>query len=199
MGRRYTVMAVAVLTSAGMVTAASPMPAPGPMAERPPAGYTGGFGEETCASCHTGSEVNAFGGSVTLEGLTGTYEAGREYVLTVKLEAEGTVTGGFQMAARFEGGAHENAGTLTPLTDRVETSDSAGVTYAHHAPAGVRTVDDSGTSWQVAWRAPIETGVVAFHIAANSGNGDDSPLGDLVFTAVHRVGVEAADRGFVPR
>ena len=37
--------------------------------EKPPPGHTAGFGEPSCISCHLGNDVNAFGGSVTIEGL----------------------------------------------------------------------------------------------------------------------------------
>lgn len=75
-------------------------------ATAPPAGVTGGFGETTCASCHIGNDVNAFGGSVRVEGLPSAFEAGREYVLTVDLRADETAVAGFQLAARFaEGGS----------------------------------------------------------------------------------------------
>lgn len=191
MASRHVTRAVAIFASAGMVAAGSRSP----MAERPPAGFTGGFGEETCVSCHTGNDINAFGGSVSLEGLPETYEAGREYVLTVRLEADETVTAGFQMAARFSEGDPANAGEFSPLTNRVATTDSAGVMYVHHGPDGVRTEDDTGASWQVAWRAPVEGGAVAFHVAANSGNGDDSPLGDLVFSHRHVVAPEVYSSG----
>ncbi|NIT96817.1 MAG: hypothetical protein GWM91_15935, partial [Actinobacteria bacterium] len=35
-----------------------------PMAEAPPAGFTGGFGEPTCVTCHLDNPLNAYGGRV---------------------------------------------------------------------------------------------------------------------------------------
>jgi hypothetical protein len=40
--------------------------------------------------------------------------------------------------------------------------------------------------WTVEWVAPVDGGPVHFHAAANSGNGDNSPYGDLVY-AVEKV------------
>lgn len=156
-----------------------------PHAEAPPAGVTGGFGEATCVSCHIGNDINAYGGRVRLEGLPDAYEPGREYVLTVDLAAEETSVAGFQLAARFTDGPErgENAGMLQPVDVRTAISDSLGIRYLHQTPEGSRTRDSSGSSWSVAWSAPASGGRVALHLAANSGNGDNSPLGDLVYTS----------------
>jgi len=69
--------------------------------EGPPPGHTGGFGEPTCVTCHQGSDLNAFGGRVTIEGLPNEYVQGERYLLTVLLEAEETDLAGFQLAARY--------------------------------------------------------------------------------------------------
>ena len=182
--KRAIVVTVAAFALAG--AAAVPR-----SAETPPVGFTGGFGEPDCTHCHLGSEVNAFGGRVTLEGLPSRYEAGREYVLTVSLAAEETDVAGFQLTARWAEGdrAGRSAGQLAPVDARTETRDSLGVTYAHHAPEGVPARPDrSGASWSLAWTAPRDRGPVVIHVAANSGNADNSPLGDLVYTHQARVG-----------
>lgn len=162
-------------------------------ATAPPAAVTGGFGEATCASCHIGNDLNAFGGRVAVEGLPttegrpGTYEAGGEYVLTIDLRADETSVAGFQLAARFTEGRHRgaSAGTLEPLDSRTAVTDSLGVRYLHQTEAGSATADPGGGSWSFVWRAPTDGGPVALHVAANSGNGDNSPLGDLVYTAAY--------------
>ena len=163
-------------------------------ATAPPAGTTGGFGEQSCASCHIGSDVNAFGGSVRLEGLPHVWEPGREYVITVDLRAEETAIAGFQLAARYlEGEARGRpAGMLEPVDGRTAVSDSLGIAYLHQTEAGSATHDPSGARWSFAWRAPSADAApadatVVFHVAANSGNGDNSPLGDLVYTAEHNL------------
>ena len=41
-------------------------------------------------------------------------------------------------------------------------------------------------SWSFVWIAPNARDVVMMHVAANSANGDNSPLGDLIYTAEAR-------------
>lgn len=153
-------------------------------AEAPPPGFSGGFGEPSCVACHLDNEVNAFGGRVLVEGLPDAYEAGKEYVLTVRLEAGGTAVAGFEMTARFSEGAsrESNAGILTPLDQHSAVTDSAGISYLHHTRAGSVVTADTGSRWALQWIAPQQGGAVTINVAANSGNADSSPLGDLVFT-----------------
>lgn len=172
---------MAEASPAGSMAEASPA---GFMAEAPPAGFTGGFGEGSCVFCHTGNDVNAFGGEVRVEGLPQSYGPGEEYLLTVVLRADETSVAGFQLAARFVDGPRkgQDAGVLRPVDDRSARTDSAGVSYLHQSRAGSVTADPSGSSWTVGWTAPRSGAPVAIHVAANSGNGDESPLGDLVYT-----------------
>jgi hypothetical protein len=162
--------------------------APGALrhATGPPPGHTGGFGEPSCVLCHEGDEVNAFGGSVAIHGLPDGYAGGEPYVLTVLLEAPETGVAGFQMAARYAGGSRqgEPAGVLRGLDPRVTvTQAESGQPYAHHTALGTAVAGSRGSSWSVEWTAPLEGGAVVFHVAANSGNGDNSPLMDLVYTS----------------
>lgn len=160
-----------------------------PTAEGPPPGFTGGFGEPTCVACHIGNDVNAFGGRVTVVGLPATYEPGRDYVLTVRLEAEGTEVAGFMASSRYAEGSSRgmNAGALVPTDPHVVVTDSAGVSYVHQSTTGSRPSSSEGTSWSFVWAAPRVGAPVALHVAANSGNADKSPLSDLVYTAEHLV------------
>jgi hypothetical protein len=176
--------------------AAAPSP---PHAKGPPAGFTGGFGEGTCAFCHIGNDVNAYDGYVRLEGLPETYEPGRAYVLTVELSAEETSVAGFELAARFADGSERgaDAGSLAPVDARTALSDSLGVSYVHQSEAGWTTDDPNGSRWTIQWSAPESGDPVAIHVAANSGNGDDSPLGDLIYTT--DVMIQAAGNGAMRR
>ena len=155
-----------------------------PTSEGPPAGFTGGFGEPSCVACHVGSDVNAFGGRVVVEGVPSAYERGAEYLLTVVLEAEDTEAAGFQITSRYTGGARwgRNAGRLGPADARVAVTDSAGVSYVHQSREGSETRSQDGSSWSVIWIAPSEGGPVTISVAANSGNADNSPLSDLIYT-----------------
>ncbi|UCC24993.1 MAG: hypothetical protein JSU98_14895 [Gemmatimonadales bacterium] len=152
----------------------------------PPPAHTGGFGEPTCQICHEGDALNAFGGSVTILGLPTAWVPGRAYPVTIVLEAEETGVAGFQLAARFAEGDRwgEPAGSLAPVSPRVAlTVSEGGQPYAHHTSSGTAPRDSNGSSWVVEWTAPAAGGAVAFHVAANSGNGDNSPLLDLIYVA----------------
>lgn len=156
----------------------------------PPPGVSGGFGEPTCLNCHTGEPLNAYGGSVTVAGLPDGFEPGRSYPLTVILEAEGTVLAGFQMTARYADGTRAGApaGQLVPVDGRATvTPGETGQPYLHQTEAGSLPESEAGTSWALEWQAPAEGGAVLFNVAANSANGDQSPLLDLVYAAEVRV------------
>lgn len=158
--------------------------------EAPPVGHTGGFGEPTCAICHIGDPENAYGGSVAILGLPEAYEPGAVYALTVVLRAEETMMAGFQLSVRFLEGEDTGgtAGKLAPATPRVAVNAGEdGVLYAHQNTAGSRAETPDGSSWLVEWTAPESDDPVVFHVAANSANGDNSPLSDLVYRAEVRV------------
>lgn len=171
---------VAVLVVTGTAAAAPRLRT----AEGPPLGFTGGFGEPSCVACHVGSDVNAYGGRVALLGLPGAYEPGTSYALTVLLEAEETSVAGFELASRFATGEvrGRNAGALAPIDTRVVVSDSSGVSYARQTLDGSVPASSDGASWTLTWVAPTAGGPVTFNVAANSGNADNSPLSDLVYT-----------------
>jgi hypothetical protein len=170
----------AALASAGAAVAVPTLNPAGP-----PVAHTGGFGEPTCVICHEGNALNAFGGRVSIEGLPGAYQRGETYLLTVILDAEETTIAGFELAARYGGGREwgRGAGELLPLGPRVAVTQSpTGVSYAHQTADGTEPVTPDRATWLLEWVAPTTGGPVAFNVAANSGNGDNSPLRDLVFT-----------------
>ena len=80
-----------------------------------------------------------------------------------------------------------NAGAWAPIDSRAAVSDSAGISYAHHSASGTKPTGPDRAAWTVEWVAPAAGGTVHFHVAANSGNGDNSPLGDLVYVAAAEV------------
>lgn len=171
----------AVLT---LVGAAAAVPASN--IDGPPPGHTGGFGEPTCLLCHVGADLNGYGGRVSIEGLPERYQPERAYDLTIVLQADETTAAGFQLSARFAEGARRGAaaGTLAGLDARVTVKRGAsGLPYAQHTRQGIRTRDPRGSTWRVRWTAPDAAGPVALHVAANSANGDDSPLSDLVYAS----------------
>ena len=157
-----------------------------PHADKAPAARTGGFGEPTCHECHFELPVNQ-DGSLTVEGFPGRYEPGRTYEVRVTLASEGTERAGFQAAVRRASGPGEGtqAGRLAPVDPRTMVQDTAGVQYVQHARGASWTGGAPAASWSFAWTAP-DGGPVVLHAAANSSNGDESPLGDIVYTAEAR-------------
>ncbi len=153
----------------------------------PPPAFTGGFGEPTCRQCHSDVPAPDPAGAVAVRGLPARYLPGARYVLTVRLGRPEMVAAGFQLSARGEDGSQ--AGTLRPLDERAAVRTSGGVQYAGHTRAGTVVAGDS-TSWRVEWTAPRRTGgSVRFHLAGNAADGDESQLGDHVYTATKSVDV----------
>lgn len=152
----------------------------------PPPGHTGGFGEPTCAVCHLGSDLNEPGSTLEIDGLDGQYVPGRSYRVTIRLLSFDMDAAGFQGAFRWVEGdrAGTSAGRVRALDDRVAVVEGglARVPYVQHTQAGA-PADGERAVWTFEWTAPRETGPIELHLAANSGNGDNSPLDDLVYTA----------------
>lgn len=157
---------------------------PAPHADGPPLSRTGGFGELTCAECHIDLELNSPGGALLVEGVPGSFAPGTAYVITVVVEGEGMGRAGFQAAARFEQGerAGTPAGRLLPLDDRTIVRSEGGIDYIHHTAGGSELGAGDVASWSFEWLAPPDLAPVVFHVTGNSANGDNSPLGDLIYT-----------------
>ncbi len=152
----------------------------------PPLGHTGGFGEPTCQACHADAALNEPTAALTAEGLPDSYARGAAYQLTLSITGSGQGRNGFQAAARFADGPQRGlqAGTLSPIDRRtqVATDTLTGVQYASHSDLGAEPVSLERGTWVIEWTAPDSDGPVVLHVAANSANGDNSPLGDLIHT-----------------
>ena len=172
------------VSGAGGAPAAAPR-APIPHADGPPLARTGGFGELTCIECHLDLELNALGGALLLDGIPASFMPGAVYVVTVIVEGEGMGSAGFQAAARFNEGGRTGtpAGRLAPLDGRTVVRSEDGVDYINHTVAGSQLGPGDVASWSFEWVAPGEPSPVVFHVTGNSANGDNSPLGDLIYTA----------------
>ena len=147
---------------------------------RPPLAHTGGFGEPSCRECHFDGPTRP-PTALSLGGVPDRYRPGGVYTLEVSIHDTTARVGGFQLAARIAEGPRSGtqAGTLCAADSSVAVvADTVtGVQYAFHA--GARSADS--LQWQLRWRAPAEDlGPVVFHVAANSGNDDDSMLGDVI-------------------
>jgi len=161
-----------------------------------PLAHSGGFGEPTCLTCHLEFPLNPEGATLALRGLPERFEPGQTYRLRVELAGEGMALGGFQAAARIADGSQ--AGVLQPVDARVKVTDTLGVQYARHSSQGVAVTAPDFVAWDLAWVAPAEGAEVLFHVAANSANGDDSPLGDWVLAIQERLAFTRLNRSEHP-
>ena len=154
----------------------------------PPVAKNGGFGGATCVECHNSFVENEGKGELTLTGVPDVYVPGDKYDLTVEFVEEGMKKGGFELSARFAEGdaAGTKAGSLTPSDARVQVFPDRRAQmmtpYAMHTLESGVAPEDGRLSWSVQWTAPeVGNGPVAFNLAANAGNGDQTPTGDYVY------------------
>lgn len=142
-----------------------------------PFGHAGADGQPTCHVCHNDLELNEPEGRLDIVGFPERYESGRSYGVTVLLMSDGMERSGFQ--------ATVDAGELMALDGRtVAARDSVGRSYVGHGAGGAMPHSRSRTQWTFEWVAPgSRRGRVVLNVAANSANGDNSPMGDFVYTA----------------
>lgn len=144
--------------------------------------FTGGFGEQTCHSCHFDYDINMDRGSLTIEGISDSYQPGISIDITVTVESERLEIGGFQLTSRFEDGTQAGGFDWDGDNLMFTPSVSEDVQYLQHTAAGTRPTGDRKVSWTFTWQAPENNeGPVIFNIAANAGNDDDSSFGDWIY------------------
>jgi hypothetical protein len=124
---------------------------------------------ESCAECHFDGPPRVDSPAISLVDPAGHYAAGKTHVLTVHLALAEGETGGFLAALWREDGA---AGTLAAG----EGTAARGEAVISAPPVRAATAD--GLRWSFAWTSPEAPGTVHLQLAANAGNGDQSPLGD---------------------
>ncbi len=143
--------------------------------------FTGGFGEESCHSCHFDNPVNDDAGRLELGGVPESYKPGGSYRITVILTRSELEKGGFQLAARHPDSSQ--AGRFRLDSPRLQFTDAEGsVRYVQHTAEGTDPGEDRLIRWDFEWTAPKNGRTVRFHLAANAGNGDESSFGDHIYT-----------------
>lgn len=167
-----------------------------PHLDGPPPGHTGGFGEPTCQTCHFGLELNDPRAALEIAGIEEGYEPGAAHRVTITVRGEGMGRAGFQAAFRALTGDRPGAaaGRVVALDEhaRVIRDPDTGLAYVQHTEVGTELVDGVG-QWVIEWVAPEDDVTVALHVAANSANGDDSPLDDLILTTFLELGPRRGD------
>lgn len=136
--------------------------------------------------CHWDNKLNEAPGVLELTGIPKTYTPRQRYLITVTLAHPGLVRGGFQLAAREDSptASHgRDAGSLHSTDGLTELmrDETTRVTYLQHTKAGTDVRTSGEAEWKFEWTAPA-SGPVVFHAAANAANGDDSALGDFIYT-----------------
>ena len=163
-----------------IIPASEGLPAANP--EHLDGAFTGGFGEETCRSCHFDYDLNMDGGSLDVSGIPGSIEPGDEYEIIVTVESEQLEVGGFQMTARFDDGSQ--AGEFSWSGDQLMFTPSVPDTlqYLQHSAEGTSPTEERKVQWSFTWKAPEDRDSrIIFNIAANAGNNDDSSFGDWIY------------------
>jgi hypothetical protein len=160
--------------------------------EGPYPNVTGGFGEQSCHLCHLDNDVDAPGGTLTLDGVPPSFVPGQTYRLTVTIARDGMRRGGFEIAARFASGRlrGKQAGTWKITDARAQLIPGAvdkALTFVQHNLAGSRAANAGANTWTLEWTAPSTAPApVQFNVAANASNNDDSPLGDYIYLRMIR-------------
>jgi hypothetical protein len=162
------------------------VPAPGvhTYPEQLPGTFTGGFGEQTCQSCHFDYPLNPVEeGSLAISGIPDSYKSGSSYAIVIEVNRQNLGKAGFQLSARTTAGTQ--AGSFSLDQERLRfTNESGDIQYVQHTAEGTRPTGQHSTVWQVKWTAPSKAaGPVTFNVATNAANGDDSEFGDLIFAS----------------
>jgi hypothetical protein len=148
----------------------------------PPAGVTGGFGEDTCVKCHNSFDLNAgraMGlGDLAVSGLPKQYQPGQTYQVKVEhTHVKDRSVWGFQLAARAKESGQQ-AGELKPVDDHTQVLSEKGIQYVEHTAEGTFS-----NVFQFDWTAPRDAvGDIVFNAAGNAADGDASAVGDYIYS-----------------
>jgi uncharacterized protein (TIGR03437 family) len=160
----------------------------------PPNGFTPAPGDKpgvACTQCHVGTPLNGGGGSAQIVFPNGlTYTPGQTQTLSVVIMDAVAATYGFEMTARMDSApATQQAGTFTPgPTQKVVCSDNQVRPAGGCGGSGIEWIEHTQPSFsntiQVQWTPPAAaSGNVHIYVACNATNGDNTRLGDHIYTA----------------
>jgi len=178
------IVAAALLSSPALLLSYSTGPDPK---------LAGAPGDQTCVVCHSGTALNAGGGSAALVSSAGTtYSPGQTQTLTLTINDSKARAYGFQITARLvsdlvSGQAGDFvSGPSQLILCEDGTPKSGGSCGArapvqfieHHSPSQSSTIN-------ISWTPPSSNlGPVTIYAAANAANGDGRNTGDHIYTAV---------------
>lgn len=145
--------------------------------------FTGGFGEETCRSCHFDYDLNPEGGSLNVTGIPKKISGRERLNIEVTVEREALGASGFQLSARYPDGSQAGSFDIAGK-DRIMFSTSVpdSLEYVQHSEAGTEPTEENSSSWILIWKVPESvSGPIIFNIIANAANGDQSEFGDFIY------------------
>lgn len=158
--------------------------------------FTGGFGEETCHSCHFDYELNPKDGSLLVSGLPTTIKAGQTLNIAITVSRKELGKAGFQLSARDPGGRQTGRFEIED-NSRVMATKSVPATlqYVQHSKEGTEPSEQGATNWKITWKAPDTLAdTVFFNISANAANGDQSEFGDFIYAKEIKVTPEVSSK-----
>jgi len=152
--------------------------------KKPPLEKTNAPGESTCVDCHTGTALNAGGGSMSIvfSGANNKYKPNKTYTITVSVDdpAESD-KGGFETTILNT--SNVAAGTVT-------ITDSANTMLRHDNANGRDYVsnffgEENKVSWSFQWKAPATpVGKITIYTCTNATNNDSTYLGDHIYAGI---------------
>lgn len=176
--RLLSLLPIAVLGTTALLLSFSKGPLPK---------LTGGFGEETCTSCHSNYPLNegrARGGIFQIDGVPKAYTPGQAYPITVVIGQPGQSRWGFELAARFADSGKQ-AGKLASADGMTQIVESEGIQYIEHTVAGTRSgIADGPVEYHFNWIAPDAAGGgILFNAAGNAADNKNNVAGDYIYSA----------------
>jgi hypothetical protein len=152
--------------------------------------------------CHTGTAVNAPGGSVSVTFPNNlTYTPGAKQHLVVTVDDSKQRRWGFELTARLAGDSTKMAGTFSPTDNRTQLICSSAdlvrqqnfstacpanlpLSYIEHTLNGYNVLQPNPGKYEFDWNPPAtDVGPVVIYVAGNAANGDLTQNGDHVYTA----------------
>ncbi len=158
----------------------------------------------TCTACHTGTALNAGGGSVKIV-LPGdkTYTPGVAQRIKVQINDASQRRWGYELTARLASDpSSAQAGDLAIVDGNSQVMCSNGrakpcasaetIQFITHTLAGSRNGTAASVQFEFDWTPPaVSRGRITLYAAANAANGDNRNSGDHIYTT--SVDLEPAD------
>lgn len=154
-----------------------------------------GEASTACTACHSGTALNAGGGSVRIipPGAS-TYTPGVPQRIQVLITDAAQRRWGFQLTARLSSSpSNTQAGDLAPADGNAQIICSNGgakpcdssnpIQFATHTLTGTRLGTTGSAAFEVEWTPPATaSGNITFYAAANAANGNNANSGDRIYT-----------------